>query len=254
MPALTVTADSDSAATLEYRTYFDRHYTRIEGDPYPDQQRAAADFVESIASVAARSRVLDLGCGTGWLSLELARRGHHVLGVDESQRLLETADRNAASQKDARVSFAQADLTSFSSPDCADVVLLWGGVLGYGNINTDRKIVSNALASTTPGGTLVVSLFDSAFFLENSSHSCTFDADTQSLRVRAQGSGVAFTIDLRTCEDVLGWIAHSCESLSVHRWHAMPHGSQDRPNSNEALSRHLVISARRTNAPTPEGG
>jgi 2-polyprenyl-3-methyl-5-hydroxy-6-metoxy-1,4-benzoquinol methylase len=37
------------------------------------------------------ARVLDLGCGTGWLSLELARRGAHVTGLDVSATNLKLA-------------------------------------------------------------------------------------------------------------------------------------------------------------------
>lgn len=40
-------------------------------------------------------RVLDAGCGTGYLSVELARRGAEVVGVDESPEMVRVARRNA---------------------------------------------------------------------------------------------------------------------------------------------------------------
>ena len=39
-------------------------------------------FILSEASHFPSARVLDLGCGAGWLSLELARAGLHVTGID----------------------------------------------------------------------------------------------------------------------------------------------------------------------------
>ena len=40
-----------------------------------------------------RLRILDVGCGRGWLSLELAREGHDVLGVDSSKEMILNAKR-----------------------------------------------------------------------------------------------------------------------------------------------------------------
>jgi ubiquinone/menaquinone biosynthesis C-methylase UbiE len=91
------------------------------------QRRAAhfdADFGHSIATAAERAawdRILDLvvgqgrafdaldvGCGTGFLALELAARGHRVTGVDLAPGMLDLARRKAAGQGVA-VRFEEAD-------------------------------------------------------------------------------------------------------------------------------------------------
>src|SRR5258708_12011665 len=36
-------------------------------------------------------RILDLGCGTGHLASEIAARGAHVIGIDSSPPMIETA-------------------------------------------------------------------------------------------------------------------------------------------------------------------
>ena len=40
-----------------------------------------------------RLRILDVGCGRGWLSLELAREGHEVIGIDSSKEMILSANK-----------------------------------------------------------------------------------------------------------------------------------------------------------------
>ena len=61
--------------------------------------------------------VLELGCGTGRIAIAIAEAGHHVTGLDISERMLERAEnRRAAMDVDAhkRVRFAQGDMTRFN--------------------------------------------------------------------------------------------------------------------------------------------
>ena len=45
-----------------------------------------------------QSRVLEIGCGTGFLSLEIARFGHHVTGIDVSKHSIFEAEKYASKQ------------------------------------------------------------------------------------------------------------------------------------------------------------
>ncbi len=47
--------------------------------------RKEADFLEKVLKLKAGSTVLDIGCGTGKLSIELARRGYKVTSIDISE-------------------------------------------------------------------------------------------------------------------------------------------------------------------------
>lgn len=49
----------------------------------------AKGLVELLAPKAAE-RILDLGCGTGTLTAEIAGRGAHTLGVDQSEEMIYT--------------------------------------------------------------------------------------------------------------------------------------------------------------------
>jgi 2-polyprenyl-3-methyl-5-hydroxy-6-metoxy-1,4-benzoquinol methylase len=52
---------------------------------------AQVDFIEQVMHLTARQELLDVPCGEGRVALELARRGHHVTGVDLSEPLIEQA-------------------------------------------------------------------------------------------------------------------------------------------------------------------
>ena len=50
-----------------------------------------ADLVETLLREKGRTRVLDAGCGTGRVAIELARRGFSVVGVDADAPMLAAA-------------------------------------------------------------------------------------------------------------------------------------------------------------------
>lgn len=74
-------------------------YDRVNGDV--DYSRWA-DFIEEIIKKEYRDGspelVLDLGCGTGRMTLELAKRGYDMTGVDYSVEMLDIARENAEKQ------------------------------------------------------------------------------------------------------------------------------------------------------------
>lgn len=84
------------------------------------QRRALRPYLPRATPKALR--VLDIGCGVGRWSLELARRGHRVTGVDLSQRMIEEARRRAA---DARVpcSFSVGDTAVLDLDQRFDLIL-----------------------------------------------------------------------------------------------------------------------------------
>lgn len=74
-----------------------------------DGERAAWDRILDLVAPRGRSLdALDVGCGTGFLSLELAARGHRVTGVDLAPQMLALARQKAAGQRLA-LRFEQAD-------------------------------------------------------------------------------------------------------------------------------------------------
>ncbi len=77
---------------------------------------AGADLVE-VLDPQAGERVLDLGCGTGQLSAQIAAAGAAVVGIDLSAEMIE-----AAREQFPSLSFAVGDVREFSFAESFDAV------------------------------------------------------------------------------------------------------------------------------------
>ena len=71
------------------------------------QSRAWRELISRVAGIVPLD-VLDLGCGTGFLSMQLAELGHRVTGIDVAAAMLAMA-RNKAAARDLIVNFRYAD-------------------------------------------------------------------------------------------------------------------------------------------------
>lgn len=121
-----------------------------------------AFYVERCAGV--REPVLELGCGTGRITLPLVRAGHTVVGVDVSQpmlaRLREKADATLAPGERARLTWHEADMAD------ADVGARFARVLcAYSAftylVEDDRRAraLANVRRHLAPGGRFVLDVF-----------------------------------------------------------------------------------------------
>jgi SAM-dependent methyltransferase len=95
-------------------------------------------------------RVLDAGCGTGRIAIELARRGAAVVGVDLDEVMLVQA-RAKAPELDWRL----GDLSTIDIGQSFDCVLLAGNVMIYLTPGTEAATLHNMARHLRPGGTLV---------------------------------------------------------------------------------------------------
>lgn len=110
-----------------------------------------ADLVESLLPGSGGS-VLDAGCGTGRVGIELARRGYSVTGVDSDPQMLTTAR-----DKAPELPWLQVDLAAL--PDTLsgpfDMVLLAGNVMIFLEPGTEEQVVTGLSARLAPAGLLV---------------------------------------------------------------------------------------------------
>ncbi len=96
-------------------------------------------------------RVLDAGCGTGRVTVELSRRGYVTLGVDVDPAMLDEARGKAPGLR-----WAAADLAAGPVPGGPfDLVLAAGNVLVFLHPGTAGTVVRHLATVVAPGGCLV---------------------------------------------------------------------------------------------------
>ncbi|MDR2071274.1 MAG: class I SAM-dependent methyltransferase, partial [Treponema sp.] len=101
-------------------------------------------------------RVLDLCCGFGRITLELARRGFAPVGVDITSAYLETA-RNDAAYENLDIEFVRSDVRSFKRPAAFDLAVNLYISFGYfENPEDDRLLAQNARDSLKDGGAFII--------------------------------------------------------------------------------------------------
>lgn len=121
--------------------------------PWADKTSSEVDRFLTMLGPRGDERVLDLGCGTGRHSLELARRGFEVVGVELLQANVEVG-RRAAAEQTLNVEFVQADLRELELREEFDIVATFNdGGIGYFESDAENlrtfEVIANALR---PGG------------------------------------------------------------------------------------------------------
>jgi SAM-dependent methyltransferase len=101
-------------------------------------------------------RVLDLCCGFGRITTELARRGFCPTGVDITETYL-TAAREEAAYEKLDIEFVHADARSFRRPGAFDAALNLYISFGYfEDPKDDRLLVKNVYDSLKDGGAFII--------------------------------------------------------------------------------------------------
>ncbi|MGA2520572.1 MAG: class I SAM-dependent methyltransferase [Acidimicrobiales bacterium] len=103
------------------------------------------------------ARILDAGCGTGRIAIELARRGYQVLGVDIEPAMLDVARAKAPELDWLRADLASlGDLGAEDRNDATfDVVLAAGNVMIFVQLGTEGAVVGAMASAVRPGGLVV---------------------------------------------------------------------------------------------------
>ena len=120
-----------------------------------EEKAAAGEYLHGEADAVQRlrpeaGRLLDAGCGTGRIGIELASRGWHVTGIDNDASMLEQARLRAPG-----LSWLGDDLLDVDLGPVHDVVLLAGNVMIFLAPGTEAAVVARMAAQLRPGGLLV---------------------------------------------------------------------------------------------------
>ena len=120
-----------------------------------ERMAAAGEPVHGEADAVVRlggGRVLDAGCGTGRVAIELVSRGLDVVGVDNDPEMIARARAKSGAVEWIEADLAEVDLTGRTF----DVIVLAGNILLFVEPGSEPSIVANLAPALAPGGALVV--------------------------------------------------------------------------------------------------
>jgi len=154
----------DMPAAVDPQWYKKIWTLSIQDMSWVEHTAQEVDFLVQALQLQGNERVLDLACGFGRHSLELAHRGYRVLGVDITPAYIDEARKRAQDDRlDAQ--FVCADLREVSFHGEFDVVLnLADGAIGYlEDAEENLKIFDLIASSLTPGGKHLMGVCNGAY-------------------------------------------------------------------------------------------
>lgn len=127
------------------------------GHPALTAERTAAevDQLETILGVGSGAALLDVGCGFGRHSIEFARRGHTVTGIDSSEAMIDAA---RTADESGTVRFLVRSAVDFVPDQRFDGAICMFTTLGQieTGLDDNRALLGQVRASLRPGARLVV--------------------------------------------------------------------------------------------------
>ena len=124
-----------------------------------DSIHGEADFVERLIG-DRKVRLLDAGCGTGRLAIEMVRRGHHAVGVYIDPDMIKRAVTKAP-----HINWHVADLSEMSLDSKFDVIVMAGNIPLFCAPSSQAAIIKSLADHVDQGGYLI-----SGFSLETRSN------------------------------------------------------------------------------------
>ncbi|HVO42264.1 MAG TPA: class I SAM-dependent methyltransferase, partial [Aggregatilineales bacterium] len=105
--------------------------------------------------------VLDIGCGTGRVTLSLASGGYRVVGLDRSREMLRRGERKLKGRPDLRdlVRFVEADALTYDPGEIFKLVLLpYNALMHFTELATQRALIRHLASFLAEDGLMVFDL------------------------------------------------------------------------------------------------
>ena len=152
-----------------YEALFENHGRQYDKESFTQGTLGECDFIEKEINFNKSLKILDIGCGTGRHSIELARRGYQIKGVDLSDSQLCRAKEKAKNLK-LEIEFRREDARTLPFKNEFDLaIMLCEG--SFPLMETDEmnyEILKNACAALKTPGKFISTTLNGLFPIFNS--------------------------------------------------------------------------------------
>ena len=119
----------------------------------PELTRPEAEFLQKALRLGESAHVLDVPCGNGRHSIELAKKGHRVTGVDQSEEFLAEARAAGASLP---AQWVLADMRQLPWQAEFDGAFCFGNSFGYLDAESALEFLKALAHALKPGSRLAI--------------------------------------------------------------------------------------------------
>ncbi len=154
-----------------WKRIFNAFYLKTDGDVVEDQNitEFEVNYFSKIMNFQPEHQILDLCCGQGRHSIELANKGFkNIYGLDRSRYLIQKAKSNSK-KRGLLCKFREGDARNLPyNPDTFDFILLLGNSFGYfESINDDIQVLREVFRVLKPRGKILIDLTDGEYIRNN---------------------------------------------------------------------------------------
>ena len=128
--------------------------------------KADVDFICEVLGLDKDNKVLDLFCGFGRHSIELAKRGYSATAIDYNRSYLEFG-KKLCEGMDNTPNFVQGDVRSINYGDNYDAAIIMFNSFGYFNDNEDKLILGKIYNVLKPKGKFLIEILNRDWILKN---------------------------------------------------------------------------------------
>lgn len=158
-------ANDPSPHSEWYREIFTEDFFRTLPRNFHKQTVRETEFVIDRLGVEPGARLLDLCCGFGRHTMELARRNFEVVGLDLAMPLLQKA-LNEAQRRNLSIKFVHGDMRQLNFQGVFDGIFNVQTSFGYFTDRVNFKVLQGIFRALKPGGRFFVETINRDFVCE----------------------------------------------------------------------------------------